>query len=318
MKTARGGADRPLHPGDHPPPADPGGDDHAHPRPGGPGARPPPLRPRPGLPPAAEALERVAHLVDGIEVFNARTTIDGDNHQAVAFARRHGLLQTAGSDAHVSWEVGHAYVALDEPPATTPEAFLGQLRRGTDRGAPDATPSPTPSAPWPSCASASAWPPPSSSSQDPGATAPGRPSPGRGARPHAATERPRAGRSVQSASSRVPAGMGLTSVEVSDGRGAGAGPGRAAPGLRRAGRGGAAAPGRAGREAHHGARRALAPRRDGRTGAPGDGLHPDRAGRAVHPAPGAPPAPGPGPGPPAPGPGLPRRARPGRPPARRW
>jgi predicted metal-dependent phosphoesterase TrpH len=84
----------------------------------------------------AEALERVAHLLDGIEVFNARTTIDGDNHQAVAFARRHGLLQSAGSDAHVSWEVGHAYVALDEPPATTPAAFLGQLRRGRIVGRP--------------------------------------------------------------------------------------------------------------------------------------------------------------------------------------
>ena len=84
----------------------------------------------------AEALERVAHLVDGIEVFNARTTIDGDNHQAVAFARRHGLLQSAGSDAHVSWEVGHAYVALDEPPATTPAAFLRQLRRGRIGGRP--------------------------------------------------------------------------------------------------------------------------------------------------------------------------------------
>jgi predicted metal-dependent phosphoesterase TrpH len=84
----------------------------------------------------AEALERVAHLVDGIEVFNARTTIDGDNHQAVAFARRHGLLSTAGSDAHVSWEVGHAYVALDEPPATTPAAFLEQLQRGRIVGRP--------------------------------------------------------------------------------------------------------------------------------------------------------------------------------------
>ena len=84
----------------------------------------------------AAALDRVAHLVDGIEVFNARTTIDGDNHQAVAFARRHGLLSTAGSDAHVSWEVGHAYVALDEPPATTPAAFLEQLQRGRIVGRP--------------------------------------------------------------------------------------------------------------------------------------------------------------------------------------
>jgi hypothetical protein len=31
----------------------------------------------------------------------------------------------------VAREVGHAYVELDTPPATTPEALLAQLRRGT-------------------------------------------------------------------------------------------------------------------------------------------------------------------------------------------
>ena len=83
-----------------------------------------------------EALERVADSLDAIEVFNARTTINGDNHRAVAFAREYDLLQTAGSDAHVDWEVGHAYVELDEPPATTPEGLLAQLRRGTIAGKP--------------------------------------------------------------------------------------------------------------------------------------------------------------------------------------
>ena len=54
----------------------------------------------------------------------------------MAFAREYDLLQTAGSDAHVAWEVGHAYVELDEPPATTPEGLLAQLRRGTVAGKP--------------------------------------------------------------------------------------------------------------------------------------------------------------------------------------
>jgi predicted metal-dependent phosphoesterase TrpH len=84
----------------------------------------------------AAALERVADTVDGIEVFNARTTLNGDNHRALAFARTYDLLQTAGSDAHVAWEVGHAFVELDEPPATTPAALLAQLRRGTVVGKP--------------------------------------------------------------------------------------------------------------------------------------------------------------------------------------
>jgi predicted metal-dependent phosphoesterase TrpH len=87
----------------------------------------------------AEALERVAAVagqIDAIEVFNARTTLVGDNHRAVDFARQRGLLQVAGSDAHVPWEVGHAYVELDEPPATTPAALLAQLRRGRVVGRP--------------------------------------------------------------------------------------------------------------------------------------------------------------------------------------
>jgi predicted metal-dependent phosphoesterase TrpH len=86
----------------------------------------------------AAALDRIADTVDGIEVFNARTTLTGDNHRALTFARTHGLLQTAGSDAHVAWEVGHAFVELDTPPATTPEALLVQLRRGTVVGKPSA------------------------------------------------------------------------------------------------------------------------------------------------------------------------------------
>ena len=74
------------------------------------------------------ALHRVAHLVDAIEVLNARTTMAADNHQARSFAIAHGLLQTAGSDAHVAAEAGAAYLEVDEPPATTPRQLLEQIK----------------------------------------------------------------------------------------------------------------------------------------------------------------------------------------------
>jgi predicted metal-dependent phosphoesterase TrpH len=82
------------------------------------------------------ALERVADRLDALEVFNARTTLNGDNARAAAFARRHDLPMVAGSDAHVAWEVGNAYLELDEPPAEEPQALLAQLRLGRVGGRP--------------------------------------------------------------------------------------------------------------------------------------------------------------------------------------
>jgi predicted metal-dependent phosphoesterase TrpH len=79
---------------------------------------------------AETAIRRVAPLVDAIETFNSRTTLPADNARALALARAHQLAATAGSDAHVAWEVGNAYVELDEPPAGEPAALLAQLRRG--------------------------------------------------------------------------------------------------------------------------------------------------------------------------------------------
>jgi len=36
------------------------------------------------------------------------------NAKALAFATKHGLLKSAGSDAHTSGEIGHAYVEMPE------------------------------------------------------------------------------------------------------------------------------------------------------------------------------------------------------------
>jgi predicted metal-dependent phosphoesterase TrpH len=79
---------------------------------------------------AETAIHRVARLVDAIETFNARTTLPADNARALALAQAHHLAATAGSDAHVAWEVGNAYLELDDPPAGEPAALLAQLRRG--------------------------------------------------------------------------------------------------------------------------------------------------------------------------------------------
>ena len=61
-----------------------------------------------------------------IEAFNARSLFHRD--QAQAFAQSHGLLMTAGSDAHTLGEVGRAYVEM--PPFQGPQGFLQSLEKG--------------------------------------------------------------------------------------------------------------------------------------------------------------------------------------------
>ena len=79
---------------------------------------------------SAAAVERIAPLVDAIEVFNARTTMEEDNARAREFARRNELAVVAGSDAHVVAEVGNGYVELGEPPSQDPQTLLAQVRSG--------------------------------------------------------------------------------------------------------------------------------------------------------------------------------------------
>jgi predicted metal-dependent phosphoesterase TrpH len=52
--------------------------------------------------------------VDAIEIFNARCIWPGFNRQARAFALKHGLMGTAGSDAHTTAELGAATMLLPE------------------------------------------------------------------------------------------------------------------------------------------------------------------------------------------------------------
>jgi predicted metal-dependent phosphoesterase TrpH len=59
-----------------------------------------------------ESLERIAPLVDAIEVFNSRCFSPEPNHLAQAFAKQHRLAGTAGSDAHTTFEVGRSVMVL--------------------------------------------------------------------------------------------------------------------------------------------------------------------------------------------------------------
>jgi len=83
-------------------------------------------------PMTAEALETLWPHVDAIETRNARTTFASDNERARVFAVAHGLLQTAGSDAHTPGEVGRCFVDL--PTFDGAESFRQALAQGVVGG----------------------------------------------------------------------------------------------------------------------------------------------------------------------------------------
>jgi hypothetical protein len=61
---------------------------------------------------AQQDLERIAPLVDAIEIFNARCLSPRANVQAKEFAQVHSLLGTVGSDAHAAFELGTATATM--------------------------------------------------------------------------------------------------------------------------------------------------------------------------------------------------------------
>ena len=78
------------------------------------------------------SLDRLRAQIDAIEVFNAREAIFLNNRSAAAYAKQHGLLGTAGSDAHRASEIGRAYVEM--PEFAGREDFLDALRDGVAHG----------------------------------------------------------------------------------------------------------------------------------------------------------------------------------------
>lgn len=77
-----------------------------------------------------ELLDEIADLVDVVEAHNARTFRPEVNARGEAWARAHGKLLGAGSDAHTLDEIGTAYVEVPDF-APTRESFLAALSGAT-------------------------------------------------------------------------------------------------------------------------------------------------------------------------------------------
>lgn len=58
-------------------------------------------------------IDTIAYEVDGIEVVNSRCVRASYNRKARAFAERHNISPTGGSDAHFPMEIGRAYTETD-------------------------------------------------------------------------------------------------------------------------------------------------------------------------------------------------------------
>jgi predicted metal-dependent phosphoesterase TrpH len=80
-----------------------------------------------------EVLETLLPLVDVVEVHNARCWPRSLNDRALAWARAHGKLMGAGSDAHTIAEVGRGHVEVP-PFLPTRESLLAALRAGRVAG----------------------------------------------------------------------------------------------------------------------------------------------------------------------------------------
>ena len=78
------------------------------------------------------ALLRILRDVQILEVYNARNLLQADNRRAEAFATRHGLIRSAGTDAHTGLEIGHTYIEM--PNFKDREDFLEALHAGRIHG----------------------------------------------------------------------------------------------------------------------------------------------------------------------------------------
>ncbi len=76
--------------------------------------------------------EKIAEQIDIIEAFNSRSPLARSSVKAQAFAEKHGIAKSAGSDAHTIYEIGNAYVEM--PEFNTKDDFLQALTKGKISG----------------------------------------------------------------------------------------------------------------------------------------------------------------------------------------
>ncbi len=79
-----------------------------------------------------KTVEEIADQIDVIETFNARSPLLSSSTRARAFARKHGIARSAGSDAHTAYEIGNAFVEM--PEFTGKDDFLQALTAGRISG----------------------------------------------------------------------------------------------------------------------------------------------------------------------------------------
>ncbi len=77
-------------------------------------------------------LEKIAGQIGVIEAFNSRSPLARSSVKAKAFANKHGIAKSAGSDAHTAYEIGNAYVEM--PEFNTKDDFLQALAKGKITG----------------------------------------------------------------------------------------------------------------------------------------------------------------------------------------
>ena len=80
----------------------------------------------------SHVIEEIADRIDIFEVLNARGVLGRDSAKAEAFAAEHGLIRSAGSDAHTPREIGNAYVEM--PDFEGRDDFLEALKKGKISG----------------------------------------------------------------------------------------------------------------------------------------------------------------------------------------
>jgi predicted metal-dependent phosphoesterase TrpH len=73
-------------------------------------------------------IEEITDQIDMIETLNARVMLPKNSAKARAFAAKHGIAKSAGSDAHTLCEIGNAYVEM--PEFNGRDDFLQALEKG--------------------------------------------------------------------------------------------------------------------------------------------------------------------------------------------
>ena len=77
-------------------------------------------------------IDEIAENIDLMEVFNSRSPFPANSNKARAFAAKHSIPGSAGSDAHSIHEIGNAFIEI--PDFNNKDEFLKALMQGKIRG----------------------------------------------------------------------------------------------------------------------------------------------------------------------------------------